>query len=828
MKYNDDEAEKVISDDDLFRFINEDNERNLGNEINTNSRTNIPRQATRTNGEEATGQKLVRTNNYNKNRTDLKDLTVGTPLTRTSTVRSTTGRDTTGRNTTGRDTTGRNTGGRNTTVRNSTGRNTIGKGINARKKKNGFLSIIASLGMFIFFPIMFLYQEIVFHVWMGIMDRHFLIYTLFAIAFGLGVALLTVWGNKKVNRIIAIILSAFGAILFSAEMVCKTVLATYYQFLSSMDTAGQVADTNYLLSIIQGVFKNIIGILLMFLPMILLIAIGKKIFDFDKKNIKLNAIIFSFAVLFHCMALLSMNLPIYSSDDDLAPKKLYGGDQMVEDQVQRLGVLTMLRLDVKHSIFGVSKNYEEVSNNNVNAPERPTDIAEPVTEPEVTIDTSPNIMNIDFDSLIAASKSDNVKWLNKYFSQVEPTKKNQYTGMFKGYNVIFITLEGFSKYVIDKERTPTLYKMANEGFVFNNFYTPLHYTSTSGGECQNLLGLYPKNGNPISMKETGVQSTNVYFSLGRQLSMLGYASYGFHNNTDMYGRSKSHANLGYNWIYGGNGYDMEKTTSGINVWPQSDLYMMQHTVGKYITSDTPFNVYYMTVSGHMPYNFTGDMIAIRNQDIVKGLKYSETTKAYLAAQQEVEKAMTYLNQKLEEAGIADKTLIVMAADHIPYFDVDVLEELSGQSFGAADIQNLKESDVNFDLYKNSLIIWSASMKEPVKVDKICGQVDILPTVSNLLGLTYDSRLLIGTDILSDSDPLVIFSSRSWLTDVGLYNIYTKTFTKAQGVTYNDEYIEKYVTAMKKVVSNKMDASVEIIESNYYNILFPNYKYTPAS
>ena len=74
--------------------------------------------------------------------------------------------------------------------------------------------------------------------------------------------------------------------------------------------------------------------------------------------------------------------------------------------------------------------------------------------------------------------------------------------MFEGYNVIQLVLEGFSGYAIDPELTPTLYKLTHEGFIFNNYYTALHYTSTSNGECQTLLGLYPKNGNPITMKDT--------------------------------------------------------------------------------------------------------------------------------------------------------------------------------------------------------------------------------------------------------------------------------------------------------------------------------------
>lgn len=74
---------------------------------------------------------------------------------------------------------------------------------------------------------------------------------------------------------------------------------------------------------------------------------------------------------------------------------------------------------------------------------------------------------------------------------------------------------------------------------------------------------------------------------------------------------------------------------------------------------------------------------------------------------------------------------------------------------------------DYNLYKNTLIMWTGSMTEPVQVDKVCCQVDILPTISNLLGLEYDSRMLSGTDILSDSTPLVAFNSGSWLTRSGL-------------------------------------------------------------
>ena len=128
--------------------------------------------------------------------------------------------------------------------------------------------------------------------------------------------------------------------------------------------------------------------------------------------------------------------------------------------------------------------------------------------------------------------------------------------------------------------------------------------------------------------------------------------------------------------------------------------------------------------------------------------------------------------------------------------------------------------IDFDVYKNTLILWSVSMEEPVQVDKPCCQVDILPTVSNLLGLEYDSRMLSGRDILSDSEGLVIFTSRSWRSDRGFYNRYTQTFTPAEGVTMTQEEQDQYVSTMKKLVEYKLACTPIIVENDFYNLIFP--------
>ena len=164
-------------------------------------------------------------------------------------------------------------------------------------------------------------------------------------------------------------------------------------------------------------------------------------------------------------------------------------------------------------------------------------------------------------------------------------------------------------------------------------------------------------------------------------------------------------------------------------------------------------------------------------------------------------------------------LIAVTGDKFHYFKIDVLEELAGKKFGSSDaIQALNESAIDFDVYKNTLILWSASMTQPVPVDKVCCQVDILPTLSNLLGLPYDSRMLAGRDVLSDSEGLVVFSSRSWRSDRGFYDRYARSFTPAPGVEMTAEEQAAYVAATKKRVGYLLDSTPLIVEHDFNSLL----------
>ena len=666
-------------------------------------------------------------------------------------------------------------------------------------------------------PLLLVYLEVVLHLATGNAMTYFPIYLLFSLSAGSLLALLPILLPQRAGHILTVLLSFLRTLLFAAELIAKHTLQAYYP-LSTLETAAGNRLSDYAGVILPATAAALPLLLVFFLPTLLLWPLFRWGLAQGQPPRRGAAIFAAAAVAFHLLGLAVVHAPW---PGDLTPAKLYRSDTNFDDQVEQLGLVTMLRLDVKHMLFpakaGLDSDFDGLDGLDSSGDGSGGDTS--AVEEQPVIDTSPNVMDVDLESLAANAPNEDVSWLANYFSSASPTRKNEYTGMFKGYNVIQLVIEGFSGYAIDPELTPTLYKLANEGFVFNNYYTALHYTSTSNGECQTLLGLYPKNGNPITMKRTGVLGTNAYFSLAQQLGREGYQILGYHGNYDMYGRQASHTNLGYTWKQFGTGLDVDTTSSGEIAWPARDTQVIENSVDDYINSDQPFHVYYLTISGHMPYS--NNRIVQPYLDQVRALPYSQTTQNYMATVMEVDRALELLLQKLEEAGKLDKTLIIATGDHIPYSNAGVLEELSGRTFGSSkDLEALNESAIDFDVYKNTLILWSASMEEPVQVDKPCCQVDILPTVSNLLGLEYDSRMLSGRDILSDSEGLVIFTSRSWRSDRGFYNRYTQTFTPAEGVTMTQEEQEQYVSTMKKLVEYKLACTPMIVENDFYNLLFP--------
>lgn len=606
--------------------------------------------------------------------------------------------------------------------------------------------------------------------------------------------------STKTNHTLHVLFLMLTGFIYASQFIYAQFFRTYYT-VYSVGNATQIID--FRTDIWLLIMENAFWLLLFFLPSLIIMIWGRRLFSFKKINGLYKGLVLCLLFIFHIAGLST----IWFSGQDLnSAYNLYFQNRDPVLSVDRLGVLTTMRLDAQRLITGWSPTHappEAPPTSPDTIPELLEQTEKVSLEEDVEIESDPdvqaeedseyNVLPIDFDELISLESDEQLIQMHRYFNNVEPTEKNDYTGKFEGYNLILLTAESFAPYAIHEEVTPTLHKMVQEGYNFTDFYVPLWDVSTSDGEYVTLTGLIPKSG---VWSFSASSNLALPFVLGNQLNSLGYTTNAYHNHTyTYYDRHLSHPNLGYDYQGIGNGLEIS------GGWPRSDLEMLQETIPDYINDDL-FHTYYMTVSGHMQYSFEGNNIAYKNRAYVEDLPYSEQAKAFLATQIELDKALEYLLQELEDAGVAERTLIVMATDHYPYgLDHTTIDELTGH-----------EVDRDFELYKTPLIMYAKGL-DPQTIDKPSSNLDVLPTLSNLFGLDYDSRLFMGTDIFSDSSPLVIFRNSSFITDQGIFNSVTNDFSPHDNSS-NEDYGD-YTDAVSSIIDNKFYYSIRILETDYY-------------
>ncbi|MGM9566862.1 MAG: LTA synthase family protein [Clostridia bacterium] len=637
----------------------------------------------------------------------------------------------------------------------------------------------------LFFSLALFFQECVLKVYAfgGLFDMGFVMTGLFSLSHGFLAALFASLFKGRLNRVIGFFMLLISSLWLMIQAVYYTIFSTFFT-LYSFSGAGDAAE--FWKAAMNGIGHTLLPLALMMIPLVLYFVLGRFLKQASRPPIWAYAAVLLFSALIQVGAVAA----VYRCDDGVMSQKyLYTKTFIPSLSVKNFGAVTTFELDLKNMVFGMADTetaeaYEKEEERKRNAG---------------NIHYEDNVLDIDFAALSESETSDTLKDMHAYFGSVTPTAQNEYTGMFEGKNLIWICAEGFSSWALDKELTPTLWKMANECFVFENYYNPIWGVSTSDGEYTVCTGLLPKSG-VWSMSESG--NNDMAFCMGNQLSARGYLCNAYHNHSyTYYNRDESHPNMGYDFIAKGHGLDI------VTQWPESDVEMMEETVGDY-TAKEPFHIYYMTVSGHLEYNFGGNAMAAKHRAEVEDLPYSDAAKAYIACQIELDDALESLIQSLSAAGVLEDTLIVLSGDHYPYgLTNDQISELNGS-----------EVETNFELYHSTLIMWNSELakEDPVIVEKPCYSVDILPTLSNLMGVPYDSRLLMGHDIFSTASPLVVFANHSWLTDKGRYNAVSGEFIPNDGVSVE----ESYAQSMMEKVNAMFTYSAKILETDYYGKVLP--------
>jgi len=500
-----------------------------------------------------------------------------------------------------------------------------------------------------------------------------------------------------------------------------------------------------------------------------------------------------------------------------SPHYLYWRSTDMRAQVRELGLIATETIDIRHVLLGFEPTI--------------TAMADPMRRQSPTSEFVPQVT---FDLLAeAANQSLQHAQISNALAITTPSYTNEFTGVFSGKNMIFIMAESFSPMGVHPGLTPTLYKMMNEGFVFENFYSP-HVLSTLGGEFSTLTGLLPTQ----SILRNWRDNTPTFpLAVGHSFTRAGYNANHTYSLTEgfFYERHQTRDTIGLtNHISCGLGMEAYIGDAQCSQWIQSDIQLVD-TVLPWISEKAlarddsgnriPFATYLLTMAGHGEYDGWNHVTTLYRREVAR-LPVSLNARVYVAAQMDLDRAVGRLIAALRSIGELDNTVIAIVSDHYPYMlTLDQINELS--SF---------ERDPIIDVNQSPFIVWNSKMvsgrldvgtwgqprliDSTVRTNRVGALVDVLPTLLNLWGIPFDSRLMMGRDLLCPvSSGLAVFADRSWVTDYGRFYAATDHFTprRVDGGASLD-LPEDYVNIINQFIASRFNLSESIVQHDYFSAL----------
>ena len=582
--------------------------------------------------------------------------------------------------------------------------------------------------------------------------------------------------KEKIAKVLTLI-SIFCLGLYTLlEMSFKNFMGNYMS-ISMIFGGGEADRINSEIPIFISNIKPIYYLCL--LPFIVVFFIKIK---YEKQNKK--SIIYSLTSIIVLIIISHSTLFITPKNQLKSNKELYNNPNLIDVSLREFGSIRFLYRDIIYFLKGNTS----------------TNIIDIVKHEDEITNYSRQIDDTKWNDIISKENDEIIKNLHQYYMNQSITNKNEYTGIFKDKNLIYIMVEALDMTAINKDVTPTLYKMSKQGWYFNNYYAPKFSCTTGESEFIALTSIIPSNTvcTPFTYVDNDYKT-----SIFNLFTNSNYTSTSYHSVSDkFYPRKQLHANMGSTYY---NATDLNTTIETdpvINLsgtdWP-SDLTLMQEAYPKF--KDNKFFSFIITASMHFPYD-SESTIANKNWNQVKDLNISTSMKRYLSKAIELDKSLEYLLKSLEEDKKLDDTVIVLYGDHHPFnLSFSEIQDLSPVSR-----TNLNEDLMPLIIYNNKL--------EPKTISKVASTFDLLPTIANLFDLDYDPRLYIGTDIFSDNEGLSIFPTGSWVTDSGYYYAAINKFEVKEDKTVDKDYIEK----INKIVNDKFTASNNTLKLDYFKYL----------
>lgn len=644
------------------------------------------------------------------------------------------------------------------------------------KKSKYFLKIFSILF------ISLLYIEIVFRyiAFRSIYNVEFIRIILFTIVASSIIAFICSFLKEKLAKTIIFISTLFSGVYALAQLNFYNFMGNYMSFNAAGDGLGRITEQikSFLLYIKPIYYLCLLPTLLL----IILYIFTKDVLVYEKPNYKEIIRRLLIIVIIHILSLSTLYIDFFQNPNQIKENKiLYRNPTLLELSLKQFGSNRFLIRDI---IFIFQKKEADL-----------IIIEQPDPEPPVVTDYTRHIDDTVWKKLIKNETSSKIKNLHEFYINQPITPKNEMTGIFKDKNLIYIMVEAFDMIAINKELTPTLYKLYNEGISFDNYYAPKYSCTTGESEYIGLTSIIPSSTvcTPNSYKNNDY-STSIF----KIFNDRNYHSTSYHNYSDkFYDRTVLHKNMGSIKFYNDDDLDIKRIWG----WP-SDLNLMKEAVPHFIDEEKFFS-FIITSTTHFPYDEDGHVgVVLDHWAKVKDLPYNVKIKRYMAKAIELDLSLEYLLKTLEEKEILEDTVLVLFGDHHPLnMEYKYLNE-------ASPINRLED----FNIDKLPFIIYNSGI-EPQLISKTASTFDILPTIANLFDLDYDPRYYVGKDLFSEEETIVIFTTGSWITDKVMYYSGDGTYKKLEEV--DDDYISK----INQKVNNYFSASQQTLDTNYFKFRF---------
>ena len=379
------------------------------------------------------------------------------------------------------------------------------------------------------------------------------------------------------------------------------------------------------------------------------------------------------------------------------------------------------------------------------------------------------------------------KKVDEYFAQKGEPLDNDYTGIFKGKNVVAVMLEGVDTWMIDKKYTPAMCYMMENGLNFTNYHSPTFGTGhTFNAEFAFNTGYF----SPLSaVSATNFSSNQFPYSMANLFAREGYTANSFHYNTsEFYNRGIMHKSFGYEAYNSFPDFGMPVTVSqsDSNILKNDDIY-------KKMTEKQPFFDFVITYSGHVPYTFDDAKLALAKQnhpDLIDPAMNQEKNNCLILAA-DTDDFFKQLLTRLDSDGLLDDTVIVVYTDHYAY--------------GFSD-QELLESYKNGEIMHRVPAFIYAKGLMGKNISKPAQTIDMLPTMLNLFGIKTDARF-IGNDILSpENKGFAYFGNAAWLDDKMYYVPSDKE---------PDPQLKEHIQSQNKRVQESFEITEIVVTGDYF-------------